>query len=223
MLLMAAKFGVPVCPHAGGVGLCEYVQHLAIFDYLRVGASLDGRMVEYVDHLHEHFIDPVVIRDGRYLLPTAPGYSVEHEARVDRAVLLPGRPGVALTTDPARAGATLHRPAAAMPPAACAGATPAGIVHLGLGAFHRAHQAVYTEEAVAAGRRRLGHRRRRAAQSLTWSTRWPRRTACSASPRWPEAGSTTRVVGSLVGVRHLPTDPSAMVACSPTRRSGWSR
>ena len=59
ILLMAAKFGVPVCPHAGGVGLCEYVQHLAIFDYLRVGTSLDGRMIEYVDHLHEHFVDPV--------------------------------------------------------------------------------------------------------------------------------------------------------------------
>src|SRR5512142_1727513 len=76
VLLMAAKFGVPVCPHAGGVGLCEYVQHLAIFDYLRVSGSLDGRMVEYVDHLHEHFVDPVVIADGRYRLPTAPGYSV---------------------------------------------------------------------------------------------------------------------------------------------------
>ncbi|MBQ1024702.1 enolase C-terminal domain-like protein [Micromonospora sp. C95] len=74
-MLMAAKFGVPICPHAGGVGLCEYVQHLAIFDYLRVGTSLDGRMVEYVDHLHEHFVDPVRTRDGRYLLPTAPGYS----------------------------------------------------------------------------------------------------------------------------------------------------
>jgi L-fuconate dehydratase len=76
VLLMAAKFGVPVCPHAGGVGLCEYVQHLSIFDYLRVGTSLDGRMVEYVDHLHEHFVDPVVTVDGRYRLPTAPGYSV---------------------------------------------------------------------------------------------------------------------------------------------------
>ncbi|MEV4711524.1 enolase C-terminal domain-like protein [Micromonospora sp. NPDC049374] len=74
-MLMAAKFGVPICPHAGGVGLCEYVQHLAIFDYLRVGTSLEGRMVEYVDHLHEHFVDPVRTRDGRYLLPTAPGYS----------------------------------------------------------------------------------------------------------------------------------------------------
>ncbi|MEU8375862.1 enolase C-terminal domain-like protein [Micromonospora sp. NPDC048894] len=74
-ILLAAKFGVPICPHAGGVGLCEYVQHLAIFDYLRVGASLDGRMVEYVDHLHEHFVDPVRTRGGRYLLPTAPGYS----------------------------------------------------------------------------------------------------------------------------------------------------
>ncbi|WP_433111679.1 enolase C-terminal domain-like protein [Micromonospora sp. CA-246542] len=74
-LLLAAKFGVPVCPHAGGVGLCEYVQHLAVFDYLRVGASLDGRMIEYVDHLHEHFADPVRTRGGRYLLPDRPGYS----------------------------------------------------------------------------------------------------------------------------------------------------
>jgi L-fuconate dehydratase len=74
-LLLAAKFGVPVCPHAGGVGLCELVQHLAAFDYLRVGTSLDGRMVEYVDHLHEHFVDPVRTRDGRYLLPERPGYS----------------------------------------------------------------------------------------------------------------------------------------------------
>jgi L-fuconate dehydratase len=74
-LFMAAKFGVPVCPHAGGVGLCELVQHLAIFDYLRVGCSLEGRMVEYVDHLHEHFVDPVRTRGGRYLLPEQPGYS----------------------------------------------------------------------------------------------------------------------------------------------------
>jgi L-fuconate dehydratase len=77
ILLLAAKFGVPVCPHAGGVGLCEYVQHLAIFDYLRVGRSLEGRMIEYVDHLHEHFTDPVTVVDGRYRLPTEPGYSVE--------------------------------------------------------------------------------------------------------------------------------------------------
>jgi L-fuconate dehydratase len=74
-LLLAAKFGVPVCPHAGGVGLCELVQHLAAFDYLRVGTSLQGRMVEYVDHLHEHFTDPVRTRGGRYLLPDQPGYS----------------------------------------------------------------------------------------------------------------------------------------------------
>jgi len=74
-ILLAAKYGVPICPHAGGVGLCEYVQHLAIFDYLRVSASLDGRMVEYVDHLHEHFIDPVRTSSGRYLLPEQPGYS----------------------------------------------------------------------------------------------------------------------------------------------------
>ena len=79
-LLLAAKFGVPVCPHAGGVGLCELVQHLAVFDYLRVGTSLEGRMVEYVDHLHEHFADPVRTRDGRYLVPQQPGYSSEIRA-----------------------------------------------------------------------------------------------------------------------------------------------
>ncbi|MFV2001602.1 MAG: enolase C-terminal domain-like protein [Paracoccaceae bacterium] len=77
VLLMAEKFGVPVCPHAGGVGLCEYVQHISIFDYVAVSASLEHRVLEYVDHLHEHFLDPVVIRDGRYRPPTAPGYSIE--------------------------------------------------------------------------------------------------------------------------------------------------
>jgi len=76
ILLMAAKFGVPVCPHAGGVGLCEYVQHLAIFDYIAIGASLENRILEYVDHLHEHFLDPVVIRNGRYMPPACPGYSI---------------------------------------------------------------------------------------------------------------------------------------------------
>jgi L-fuconate dehydratase len=76
VLLLAAKFGIPVCPHAGGVGLCEYVQHLAIFDYICVSGSLEDRVVEYVDHLHEHFVDPVVIRSGRYMPPTAPGYSI---------------------------------------------------------------------------------------------------------------------------------------------------
>jgi L-fuconate dehydratase len=76
VLLLAAKFGVPVCPHAGGVGLCEYVQHLAIVDYLCVSASLEDRIVEYVDHLHEHFVHPVQVRGGRYLMPDAPGYSI---------------------------------------------------------------------------------------------------------------------------------------------------
>jgi L-fuconate dehydratase len=75
ILLLAAKFGKPVCPHAGGVGLCELVQHLSLFDYAAVSARLDDRMIEYVDHLHEHFVDPVVIRDGRYQAPTAPGFS----------------------------------------------------------------------------------------------------------------------------------------------------
>jgi L-fuconate dehydratase len=77
VLLLAARFGVPVCPHAGGVGLCELVQHLAAFDYIAVSGRLDGRMIEYVDHLHEHFVDPVVVRNGRYRLPETPGYSAE--------------------------------------------------------------------------------------------------------------------------------------------------
>lgn len=77
VILMAAKFGVPVCPHAGGVGLCEYVQHLSIWDYICVSASLENRVIEYVDHLHEHFVDPVVIRNARYMPPQAPGYSIE--------------------------------------------------------------------------------------------------------------------------------------------------
>jgi L-fuconate dehydratase len=76
VLLMAAKFGVPVCPHAGGVGLCEYVQHLSIFDYISIGASLDDRLCEYVDHLHEHFVDPCIVKNARYLAPTRPGYSI---------------------------------------------------------------------------------------------------------------------------------------------------
>jgi L-fuconate dehydratase len=77
VLLMAAKFGIPVCPHAGGVGLCEYVQHLSLFDYICVSGSLEHRLLEYVDHLHEHFLDPVHMRDGRYMPPSRPGYSIQ--------------------------------------------------------------------------------------------------------------------------------------------------
>jgi L-fuconate dehydratase len=76
VILLAARFGVPVCPHAGGVGLCEYVQHLSMFDYAAVSGSMDGRIVEYVDHLHEHFVDPAVVVAGRYRVPTAPGCSI---------------------------------------------------------------------------------------------------------------------------------------------------
>jgi L-fuconate dehydratase len=74
--LMAAKFGIPVCPHAGGVGLCEYVQHLQLFDYIAISGSTQDRVIEYVDHLHEHFLDPVVMQNGHYMPPTAPGYSI---------------------------------------------------------------------------------------------------------------------------------------------------
>jgi L-fuconate dehydratase len=77
VLLLAAKFGVPVCPHAGGVGLCEYVQHLSVFDYVAVSGSLEERRVEFVDHLHEHFINPVRVSRGRYAVPDTPGYSIE--------------------------------------------------------------------------------------------------------------------------------------------------
>ena len=77
VLLLARRFGIPVCPHAGGVGLCELVQHISIFDYIAVSGDLTGRMIEYVDHLHEHFVDPVVVMDGRYRAPMAPGYSAE--------------------------------------------------------------------------------------------------------------------------------------------------
>jgi L-fuconate dehydratase len=80
VLLLAAKFGVPVCPHAGGVGLCEYVQHLAIFDYIAVSGSLEDRTCEFVDHLHEHFVDPVRVSGGRYRAPLAPGYSAQMRA-----------------------------------------------------------------------------------------------------------------------------------------------
>ncbi len=76
ILLMAARFGIPVCPHAGGVGLCEYVQHLSIFDYIAISGSLENRLIEYTPHLHEHFIHPVIIKDGCYMPPEAPGYSV---------------------------------------------------------------------------------------------------------------------------------------------------
>ncbi len=76
ILLMAAKFDIPVCPHAGGVGLCEYVQHLSIIDYVAISGSLEDRIIEYVDHLHEHFLEPVVIKNGAYMPPKEPGYSI---------------------------------------------------------------------------------------------------------------------------------------------------
>ncbi|GAA3431390.1 enolase C-terminal domain-like protein [Kutzneria kofuensis] len=87
ILLLAAKFGVPVCPHAGGVGLCELVRHLSFFDYAAVSASLDGRVIEWVDHLHEHFTDPASVVGGRYLAPAQPGFSARlHEETLSRYV-----------------------------------------------------------------------------------------------------------------------------------------
>ncbi|WP_353981601.1 L-fuconate dehydratase [Salinicola endophyticus] len=80
VLLLAAKYGIPVCPHGGGVGLCEYTQHISMFDYIAVSGSLEGRLLEYVDHLHEHFEAPVQIHRGRYQVPDAPGYGVTMKA-----------------------------------------------------------------------------------------------------------------------------------------------
>ena len=92
IILMAAKFGVPVCPHAGGVGLCEYVQHLSLFDFVAVTGSTTGRVIEYVDHLHEHFVDPCVIRNAHYMPPQLPGYSIEMHATTLDAYLYPNGP-----------------------------------------------------------------------------------------------------------------------------------
>jgi L-fuconate dehydratase len=101
ILLLAAKFGVPVCPHAGGVGLCELVQHLAMFDLVAVSGSTQDRAIEYVDHLHEHFVDPAVIRHARYMAPRAPGFSAEMRPASIRRYTYP--------TGPAWAGARRSR------------------------------------------------------------------------------------------------------------------
>nr|WP_306239614.1 enolase C-terminal domain-like protein [Ornithinimicrobium cryptoxanthini] len=92
ILLLAAKFGVRVCPHAGGVGLCEAVQHISMFDYVAVSGSLEGRMIEFVDHLHEHFVTPTVIERGRYLAPTTPGAGTEILAASREEFLFPDGP-----------------------------------------------------------------------------------------------------------------------------------
>ncbi|NES37390.1 fuconate dehydratase [Micromonospora sp. PPF5-17] len=106
ILLLAAKYGVPVCPHAGGVGLCELVQHLAMFDFVAVSGTLDDRAIEYVDHLHEHFVDPVRIQRGRYLAPTAPGMSGELIAESLAAYRFPDGPQWSAAAGGAVAAAT---------------------------------------------------------------------------------------------------------------------
>jgi len=89
IMLMAKKFGVPVCPHAGGIGLCEYVQHLCIFDYIAISGSLEKRMTEYTSHLHEFFVDPVQMKNGCYVVPKNPGYSIEMTAEAREQYLWP--------------------------------------------------------------------------------------------------------------------------------------
>lgn len=92
VMLLAQKFGIPVCPHAGGVGLCEYVNHLIMVDYVRIAASLEDRVAEYVDHLHEHFEHPVVIRNGAYMPPQSPGYGISMKAKSVRDYSYPDGP-----------------------------------------------------------------------------------------------------------------------------------
>ncbi|HEY2902000.1 MAG TPA: L-fuconate dehydratase [Polyangia bacterium] len=92
VLLLAKKFGIPVWPHAGGVGLCEYVQHLSIIDYVCVSGSLDDRLTEYSDHLHDLFVDPIVTRNGRYMPPAAPGYSATMKPQALDQYEFPGGP-----------------------------------------------------------------------------------------------------------------------------------
>jgi L-fuconate dehydratase len=99
ILLLAAKYGVPVCPHAGGVGLCEMVQHLAMFDYVAVSGTHEGRVIEYVDHLHQHFVDPVVIRDGHYVAPTTPGLGARIHVESIAAYRYPDGPQWAAEAD----------------------------------------------------------------------------------------------------------------------------
>ncbi|MFC9496404.1 L-fuconate dehydratase [Streptomyces sp. NPDC056982] len=111
ILLLAAKFGVPVCPHAGGVGLCELVQHLSMFDYIAVAGTTQDRVIEYVDHLHGHFIDPVVMRDGHYTAPTAPGFSAAMRPESIAEYTYPD--GSFWAADLARQGATDQKGAAA--------------------------------------------------------------------------------------------------------------
>ncbi|WP_319053347.1 L-fuconate dehydratase [Streptomyces europaeiscabiei] len=116
ILLLAAKFGIPVCPHAGGVGLCELVQHLAMFDYLAVSGTLQDRVIEYVDHLHEHFLDPVVIVRGRYAAPTAPGFSSAMRPESLAAYAFPGGAAWQAPYDESSAG-PYDEPPAEGPPA----------------------------------------------------------------------------------------------------------
>lgn len=110
ILLLAAKSGVPVCPHAGGVGLCESVQHLSMFDYVAVSGSMEGRMIEYVDHLHEHFVEPTRVEGGRYRAPVQPGSGMQMHARSRDQYRFPDGPewAVALseTSTPTVQGAT---------------------------------------------------------------------------------------------------------------------
>jgi len=110
ILLLAAVYGVPVCPHAGGVGLCELVQHLAMFDLVAVSGSTDDRAIEYVDHLHEHFVDPVVLDKGRYRAPLAPGFSAEMRPQTLQHYVFPEGPEWAAHQQPAPASATSADP-----------------------------------------------------------------------------------------------------------------
>ncbi|MFH9075412.1 L-fuconate dehydratase [Streptomyces alboflavus] len=123
ILLLAARFGVPVCPHAGGVGLCELVQHLSMFDFVALSGTTENRVIEYVDHLHEHFVDPVVIRDGHYTAPTAPGFSATMRPESLAEFTYPG--GAFWAADLAQEAASADRTAGAPSTAPAAPTAPA--------------------------------------------------------------------------------------------------
>ena len=123
ILLLAARFGVPVCPHAGGVGLCELVQHLSMFDFVALSGTTENRVIEYVDHLHEHFVDPVVIRDGHYTAPTAPGFSATMRPESLAEFSYPG--GAFWAADLAQEAASADRTAGAPSTAPTAPTAPA--------------------------------------------------------------------------------------------------
>ena len=199
VLLLAAHYGVPVCPHSGGVGLCELTQHLSIVDYICVGASLDGRLLEYVDHLHEHFVDPVRMRGGRYLAPEQPGYSAQIKAESLDEFEFPGRRRVEVVI------------ATPMRPRGC----PA---HRGRGR-RRAHLPARAAADRALERRHHRRGRRRRSTTRAGRTRSSAPRSCSASPAARARGSSTSCAARRACSGSRPATPAPASSSAPRSRS----